>query len=440
MSPRWRGPGAIFLLAFCACAPAADSPKREVTTIRFWAMGREGEVVAELVPAFEAEHPGIRVLVQQVPWSAAHEKLVTSFVGGATPDISQLGNTWVSEFAALGALEPLDSWVSQSKALAPDSFFSGVWETNVIDRELFGIPWYVDTRVLFYCKDILAQAGYEKMPESWAEWRTCLEAVKRVVGPDRYAIFLPLNEWMPPVVLAMQSGSPILRDEETRGAFRQAEFQGAFRWYVDLFEEGLAPSVRNSEIANMYQEFERGTFSMLISGPWNVGEFRRRLPADMQDSWSTAPLPSPDEHYPGVSFAGGSSLVIYKNSKHRQEAWLFLEYLLDPETQVKFAALTGDLPARVESWEDSTFTSDEKILAFRRQLDRVVPTPKIPEWEQIATRIQDRVEFAVREKASLEEATRLLDEEVDRLLEKRRWLLTRRGKLSPKSSPDGGPS
>src|SRR5687768_18608800 len=90
-----------WLLA-CANAEAGDQ-----VTLRLWAMGREGEVVAELIPAFEKEHPGIHVEVQQIPWTAAHEKLLTAYVGEATPDIAMLGNTWVPEFVALNALEPL---------------------------------------------------------------------------------------------------------------------------------------------------------------------------------------------------------------------------------------------------------------------------------------------------------------------------------------------
>ena len=77
-------------------------------------MGREGEVVSQLIPDFEREHPGIKVDVQQIPWSAAHEKLLTAFVGDATPDIAMLGNTWVPEFVALDALEPLDASVAKS--------------------------------------------------------------------------------------------------------------------------------------------------------------------------------------------------------------------------------------------------------------------------------------------------------------------------------------
>ena len=70
----------------------------------FWAMGREAEVVASLLAAFHARHPTVQVRVQQLPWTAAHEKLLTAFAGDALPDVCQLGNTWLPEFSALGAL------------------------------------------------------------------------------------------------------------------------------------------------------------------------------------------------------------------------------------------------------------------------------------------------------------------------------------------------
>ena len=84
---------------------------REVV-VEFWGMGREGEVVADLVPEFERRNPGIRVRVQQIPWTAAHEKLMTAYVGESTPDIAQMGNTWVPEFTAIGALASLDDRIA----------------------------------------------------------------------------------------------------------------------------------------------------------------------------------------------------------------------------------------------------------------------------------------------------------------------------------------
>ena len=81
----------------------------------FWAMGREAEVVAELLPAFHSRHPDIRVRVQQLPWTAAHEKLLTAYAGDALPDLCQLGNTWLPELSALDALEPLDAPVRERR-------------------------------------------------------------------------------------------------------------------------------------------------------------------------------------------------------------------------------------------------------------------------------------------------------------------------------------
>src|SRR5258708_4821916 len=76
--------------------------------------GGVGGVVQNLVPEFERRAPGIRVRVQQIPWSAAHEKLLTAYVGNAMPDVVQVGNTWIPEFVALGALAPLDAWLAHS--------------------------------------------------------------------------------------------------------------------------------------------------------------------------------------------------------------------------------------------------------------------------------------------------------------------------------------
>jgi multiple sugar transport system substrate-binding protein len=420
---------AALLLAAALASGCAPAERGATATLRFWALGREGEVVAELARDFERENPDIRVDVQQIPWSAAHEKLLTAFVGRSTPDLAQLGNTWVSEFVALDALEPLRSFVESADGIDSTAYFAGAWEANVIDGEPYGIPWYADTRVLFYRKDILARAGYSAIPATWGGWRAAMEAIKKTAGADRYAVFFPVNEWEQPVIFGLQARSTLLADHDSKGAFSGAEFARAFEWYVDVFRDQLSPPVANNEIANVYQEFERGYFAMYVTGPWNLGEFRRRLPASMQETWATAPLPGPEENLPGVSLAGGSSLVVFRGSRRKEAAWKLVRFLSRPDVQVRFYELTGDLPARVEAWEDAAFASDPAILAFRAQLEHVVPAPKIPEWEQIAARVRERAEQAIRGRATTEEALRLLDEDVAGILEKRRWLLARRGGL-----------
>ena len=386
------------------------------TVVDFWAMGREGEVVERMLPEFERRHPGVRVRVQQIPWSAAHEKLLTAYVGGAMPDVFQTGNTWLPELVALGALEPLDGRVA-----ARDDF-PGIRDTNVIDGRTWGVPWYVDTRVLFYRTDRVPTP-----PRTWDEWLAGMTRIEQEVGVAGHAILLPLREWQTPVILGLQLGAPLLRDGDQWGDFRAAPFRRAFEFYLALFRGGLAPAAGDTELANLYQDFANGFFAFYVTGPWNLGEFARRLPAAMQDRWTTAPWPSPDGGYPGVSLAGGASLVVHRGSPRKEAAWSLLAYLAEPATQVEFYRLTGDLPARPSAWSDATLARDPRTAAFRVQLDAVRATPKIPEWERIAGKIAQWTEAAVRGDAGIDDALTALDRDVDDVLEKRRWLLAREG-------------
>ncbi len=410
-------------LAVGACARRGG----ESRPVRFWGLGREGEVVKELLPAFQARHPGVTVEVQQIPWTAAHEKLLTAFVGESLPDVAQIGNTWLPEFRTLGALEDLGPRVARDSVVAEKSYFPGIWDTNIVDGVLCGVPWYVDTRVLFYRKDLLAAAGVAAPPRTWDELHDALVRLKARAGAGRWAILLPTDEWAQPVIFGLQNGATLLTPDGGDAAFLTPEFRGAAAFYVSLFREGLAPALANTQIANVYQEFAAGDFAMYITGPWNLGEFRRRLPKTMDGLWATAPLPSAaGTDAPGVSLAGGSSLVLFRTSKKSDDAWKLIEFLSEPAQQVRFYALAGDLPARREAWADPLLSRDEAARAFEEQLLHVVATPRVPEWEQVAQKIAEHLEPAIRGVATVDAALTSLDKDVSALLAKRRWVLARK--------------
>jgi multiple sugar transport system substrate-binding protein len=136
----------------------------------------------------------------------------------------------------------------------------------------------------------------------------------------------------------------------------------------------------------------------------------------------TAPLPGPDG--PGASTAGGSSLVIFRSSRHAAAAWRLIEYLSQPAVQVRFYALTGNLPPRRSAWRDAQL-ADPYARAFLEQLERARPAPKVPEWERIVREMQLTAEQVVRAGADIDQATSALDHRVDAMLAKRRWMLVR---------------
>jgi multiple sugar transport system substrate-binding protein len=250
-----------------------------------------------------------------------------------------------------------------------------------------------------------------------------LAAIQARARPGASAILLPLSEFEPLVALALQQDEPLLREDGRWGNFRSAAFRRTLDFYLQMFRRGWAPAVTGAQLSNVWTEFGRGAFAFYVSGPWNIGELKRRLPPPQQDTWMTAPLPGP--HGPGASIAGGSSLVVFRASSRKPEAWRLVEYLSQPSVQSRFHARTGDLPPRRTTWRDPALAEDRYARAFREQLERAKPTPKVPEWERIATEMRLVAERAAHGELTVDEAARELDARADRILEKRRWLLAR---------------
>lgn len=412
------------LFAILSCSQSDQN------TIKFWAMGSEGENVKSIVQIFEAENPDIKVMVQAIPWGAAHEKLLTAFAGDASPDVCQLGNTWLAEFHAIKALAVLDSFVQYSLIINQQNYFPGIWNTNIHSGSLIGIPWYVDTRVLFYRKDILNQAGYDDPPQTWDEWLTIVRTIKgNFADEEKFPIFFSLiaNDGSVPVMLIMANKGQFFKDADSKANFDHPKTREALQFYLTFFNENLA-SKSMTRFSNIYQGFEKGDFAMMINGPWVANELMKRNP-DFVEKWSCSIMPKKET---SASLAGGSSLVIFDQSNKKEQAWRLIEFLSRKDIQATFYEATHDLPANISVWDSLQLDNDPILSAFFEQLKHTQATPSIPEWEQIFVKIQESLETVIHKKQTLDQAIEKLNSEVDIILEKRRWLL-QKGLLQSKN-------
>lgn len=392
---------------------------RDDAGLTMWAMGQEAASLPALLATLGRPADAAPVTVQALPWSAAHEKLLTGFAGGSLPSIGQVGNSWIAEMAAIGAIAPVPA---PAEALLSDQF-AAVADTNRIGGRAWAIPWYVDTRLQYYRTDLFARAGYAAPPHGWSEWKRALHKVKAVAGPGNYAILAPLNEFEQLLTIALSAGARLLRDSQARGAFSDPEFKAALAFYKSLFDEGLAPPVASTQLANIWNEFAKGYFSLFTSGPWTIGDLKTRLAPAMQDKWATAPNPGPAGI--GSAAPGGSSLVVFAGTEAPGAAWDLVARLLSPPAQLRLHQLTGNLPARRSVWNAAGLAADPIIGPFAAQLDHATALPKIPEWERIVTEMQIVAERMVRGQYSIDDAAKEMDRRADRLLEKRRWMLSK---------------
>ena len=403
--------GALGTLAALAACGRARVPG----TVTMWAMSTEGENAPILLPAFERE-TGLKVDLQSLPWTAAHDKMLTAYAGGSLPDVMMVSNAWILEFATIGAIAPMPA---ARAGLLDDQFPAVARQMRVGDRD-WGVPWMVGTQAQFYRRDMLAAAGHDAPAASWAAWKAMLHAIRRR-NVQGYALLMLLN-WPEHLMgFAAQQPEPLLRDRESRGNFSSSGFRTILAFYKSLFDEGLAPKVSSTEIGDPLALFAQGWFAVYPAPPYAAGDLARRAAAIPRSHWSVAPLPGP--HGLADAIAGGNTLVVSAHAADPARGWQLIDYLCRPATQVRFHAATGDLPSRPSAWD--AIDGDPVVRTFARQMTRTVPAPAVPEWERIQTEVQTVADRMVRGDLTIDQAAATMDARADALLAKRRWLLDR---------------
>ncbi|WP_375383062.1 extracellular solute-binding protein [uncultured Sphingomonas sp.] len=402
-------------LTFAAgAALAACSRGRGGPALSWWAIGATGENAPLLLPAFERA-TGIEVAVQSLPWTGAHEKLLTGFAGDSLPDVMMVRSEWLPELALIGALAPPPA----SSALLADQF-PGALASVMVEGQAMAVPWSADSWIQFYRRDLLAEVGHDAPPMEWAEWERMAAAINRR-HPDRYATLHPLD-WPEPLFgFAAQQPEPLLRDRNARGNFSSAGFRAALAFYKSIYDQGWAPKVTYAEVGDCYLAFRRGWFAILPSDHVTIGDLRRR--ADILPPAIWGATRTPGQAGAGRAMARGTSLAVSRHARDPALAWGLISYLSDTTMQQHIYEVTGDLPTRPSAWAGATLTHDPVSGVFARQIAQSVAPPAVPEWERIVTEVQLVAEHMVRGEFGVEAATTEMDRRVDRILEKRRWLL-----------------
>lgn len=403
------GLGAGLGAALSGCA--RDRDRRGLT---WWALGTTGENAPLLVPRF-TRATGIDVDVQAVPWTGAHEKLLTGFAGGSLPDVMMLDGIWLPELALVGALAP----PPPGSPLLADQYPGAVAAVTVGGRAM-AVPWTADGWVQFYRRDLIAEAGHAAPPPDWADWRRMARAIVRR-HPDRYAT-LHLLDWPEPLfAFAAQQPEPLLRDRDTRGNFGSAGFRAALAFYKAIYDERLSPAITGAEAGDTYVAFRRGWFAILPSNAVTIGDLRRRAAMLPPDLWGAAATPGPAGA--AATMARGTCLAVSRTARDPARAWRLVAYLAAAATQRRLYAITGDLPTRPSAWAASAMAADPIAQTFAQGIARAIAPPAVPEWQRIVSEVQLVAEHMVRGDYGVDAAAREMDRRVDRILRKRRDLL-----------------
>jgi multiple sugar transport system substrate-binding protein len=347
--------------------------------IDVWAMGTEGEELGVLADSFMADNPDVTVNVTPVPWDAAHDRIVNAIAGGEVPDVTMVGTTWMGEFAALGGLDPTPSNID------PSQFFEGAWNTTVVDGTSYAVPWYVETRLLYYRTDLAEEGGVTEPPATWDDLKALAEGIQ--TAGAQYGINLQpggTGSWQTYMPFFWQAGGEIL-DEAGEFTLDSEACVEALTFYDSFFEEGLtAPAAADVPVEG---EFANGNVGSFVSGPWMIGIITD-AGAD-PETWTVAHQPTEEA---GTSFVGGANLAVLSDADNKAAGWAFIEYLSQPEVQVTWYDTVSDLPSVQSAWEDEALSGDPLLSAFGDQLADAKAPPSIATWEEVAAEIDTVIE------------------------------------------------
>ena len=409
-TPRWRAvAAAVTVLAAVSCGrdnaggggeaakPVESGAARGELTV--WAMGTEGEKLSVLAKDFETANPEAKVNVTAIPWDAAHDKIATAIAGRQTPDVSLVGTTYMAEFAKSGALDPTPSIIDGGQ------FFPGIRDTTMVAGTSYGVPWYVETRLLYYRTDLAQRAGAQP-PGNWSELTAFATGMKQRSGA-KWGINLQAGgkgAWQTFMPFVWQAGGSITDDSAKQFTLDSPAVVKALEYYKEFFTAQVSPStlLRPGELE---QGFVDGSFGAFFSGPWHIGLIKELGGPSFAGKWAVARMP---KEKAGTSFVGGGDLAVFKDAKNRDAAWKFVQFLTKPEVQVKWYEQVGDLPSVKGAWQDQKLSGDPLLKTFGDQLNEAKSPPAIATWEQIATVIDTEIEKVVKGVSSPADAAKAM--------------------------------
>ncbi|MFI6657523.1 sugar ABC transporter substrate-binding protein [Streptomyces sp. NPDC050523] len=383
-------------LTLTACGGSgADVGADAKQTLTVWAMGTEGEKLGDVAKTYEKAHPNVTVKVTPVGWDVAHQKLVAAAAAGKLPDVMQMGSSYLGEFADMGALEPVDT-----KTFKQGAFFSSAWDQGVYDGKSYGVPWYIDTRVLYYRTDLAKKAGLKDAPATMADLQKAATAYRDKAG-TKWALSI-----QPSGLDAVQSFYPFLYsaggailDDRGKPVVNSAAAVKALENYGSYYSEGLSDKTFRPGY-DVTKDFNTGAVPMFFSGPWVVGLLNDNYPG-LKGKWAVARVPADKT---SASMAGGSSLAVSADSSHKAAAKDFITYLTGAKGQADWYERTKDLPANTRAWQTGELAGDADMKVFRQQMETAKALPAQPKLTEITSKVDDAIGAVTQGKSSAKAA------------------------------------
>lgn len=406
--------GAMGLLLFPAAA-------QEPVTLTFAAHYTDAQMapLTACFRAYEAENPGITIKYQQSQIADFLQTILTSRIGGTTPDIYNVYSIWGAKLVENGVLDepPADIARFVTEGYEPSTIRSAV-----LDNKIWGVPAEVSLYLLVYNRKLFADAGIQTPPTTWDEVVADAEKLAKRDALGKVTVagyaFGPTvaNAAHPFRTLLFSRGVSLLSEDRTVANLAEPAAAEVLSGEVELFKRGLtSPSIQ-------VRDFPSGSVGMMITANWFKDTLRQGLGEAFADTVGVAPIPGgPDWKTFQYSFYH----AVDANSPHKEEAWKLIRWLSTPRASGA-RSCTGDmliaLGGLTANRADIAASQDELGDAFTKpyvealQSGRAQSDPNIAQTAEIDKVLRTYIEEAWLGRLSPADALAVADTEVEAVL------------------------
>lgn len=398
MGKRWFSVVVGLLLLAQGCAP---KPSDQVQ-LTMWLVGSEAQArtINRLSETF-TQRTGVKVRCEAISWGEAHSKYLTAVAGGVEPDIGTMGLTWGIEFGKLGALVDLKQQYPAGVAAMQKNTFPGLWESLESGGTVYGVPFDVSVMVLYHRTDLIPQP-----PQTWEELTQLLQKMKG--EQQRMIVDWGNISWIGYAPFLWQAGGDFYNAGRTEATLDTPEAEKALKYFRDLYAVHDAPKTS----VPVEQGLRTGEFPLVLSGNWKIVSLQTGAP-DIAGKWTVAPLPKGPSGK-RTSFLGGRTAGIFARSKHKAEAWAFLEFLFEPQVHLALyedGMKTYDayLPPNLLSWEALPIDPAMKQVLLQQTKEAKGP-PAVTGWTEHTHVLEEAIQSVILKGADAEDSLEHADQ------------------------------
>ncbi|MDD9312528.1 sugar ABC transporter substrate-binding protein [Cytobacillus firmus] len=378
-------------------------------TYGFWDK-KQVPAIEEIIKLFNEKYPEIQVKTEITPYGQYFQKLETAATGGALPDVLWMNGAHVVQYAEGKVILPLNEMAKKDN-YSLKNYPESLIDLYTVDGDIYGIPKDYDTTGLWYNKKIFDEAGVSYPDETW-DWEKLKEVAKQLTDKDKgiwgYAALMGNQGGYYDFI--WQNGGYIISEDGKSAGFDKPEAIEALEYNVSFIKEGLSPTQAQMTETAASELFSSGKIAMMFDGPWMVPEYKKN------PDLNVAVVPQGKKR--AVSIHGLSN-VISSNTKHKEEAWKFVQFLGSKEAAEVFAKTGTVIPAfngTQDAWKESV--PNLNLQAFIDGAEYSVPLPSVENTGEIWQYETDVLKKAWSEEISIEEAAEELTKKANEALSK----------------------